>query len=213
MKRDLAEVITKAIEYKLAMLHVSMPGVVTAYYPDAQTADVQPLVSSIIELDEGTLAEEMPVIFNVPIDFPRGNGFISLFPLAPGDTGLLEFCDFSIDLWRASGLAGAPQDLRTHALGNAVFRPGLSPRTNPVLNAPANGLVFGLENGTQIVVDKTTGIVSIGAVGSIFDAAVLETKLISKFNAHNHPTGVGPSGVPIVPLIPGDVGATKVKAV
>ena len=45
----------------------------------------------------------------------RGGGYLLMFPLSAGDTGLLEFCDFSIDLWRSSGNIDEPNDLRTHA--------------------------------------------------------------------------------------------------
>jgi hypothetical protein len=182
MKRDLAEVLSKFIDYKLATLRVAMPAQVNAYYPATQTVDAQPVVSSAIALDDGALVEELPSLYGIPVEFPRGNGYIVMFPLAAGDTGLLEICDFSLDLWRATGQAGAPSDLRAHALGNAVFRPGLSPSTHPVANQP-NALVIGRENGTQIVIDPTSGIATVGPVGSTQDFVALAAKVLSELNA------------------------------
>lgn len=155
MIHDLAEVITKAIDYRLATMHVCMPATVIAYNAATQTVNVQPVVASAIPLETGTLVEPLPMIADVPVEFPRGGGYVVVFPLNPGDTGIIECTDFSIDLWRQAGIAGTPNDLSTHALGNAVFRPGLSPSTKPIVGAPAAGMMVGAEAGKQIVISAT----------------------------------------------------------
>ena len=191
MKRDLAEVITKAIDYRLATMRVCLPGSVTAYYGATQTADVQVLVDSKIALEGGPLIEQFPPLYGIPVEFPRGGGYMLMFPLVPGDTGLIEFCDFSIDLWRSSGLRGAPNDLRTHALGNAVFRPGLAHKTRAVASPPS-GILLGSESGTQIVY-----LGSATATDWVAKATNTENRLAaleSEARTHVHPTGVGPSG-------------------
>jgi hypothetical protein len=201
-KYDLAELLTKFVDYKLATLRVCLPGKVNAYYAAKQTADIQPLIKSAVDLEDGQLVEDLPVLYDVPVEFPRGGGYVVMFPLVVGDTGMIDFCDFSIDLWRSSGQPGAPNDLRTHALGNAVFRPGLSPSTHPVANAPP-GLLVGSEDGTKTI--------QLGSA-SATDFVVLESKMVAKFNAHTHPTGTGPSGPPSVLLVTTDVGSTVVKS-
>ena len=176
MKRDLAEVITKAIDYRLAQLRVAIPGKVKAYYADKQAADIQPLVNSAMPLEDGTLVEELPILYGIPVEFPRGGGYAVMFPLDPNDTGMIDFCDFSIDLWRSSGNQGAPNDLRTHALGNAVFRPGLHHGKNNI-PSPPSGAMIGAETGKRIHVTKTG--VFLGKAGAT-EALVLGTDFRAK---------------------------------
>ena len=151
MKRTLAEVITKAIDVRQAELRVCMPGTVVAYYPATQTADIQPPVWSALDLEDGVLPEQLPLLTNVPVEFLRGGGYAITFPLLPGDTGELRFPDFSIDLWRSSGLDGPPQDLRTHSVGSAVFQPGLASTLRAIPGLP-NALFVGSETGVLPVV-------------------------------------------------------------
>ena len=196
MKRSLAEVITKAIDVRQAELRVCMPGTVIAYYAATQTADIQPPIWSAIDLEDGTLQEQLPVLFNVPVEFPRGGGFVLMFPLVPGDTGVLEFSDFSMDLWRSSGLDGAPQDLRTHALGSAVFRPGLSCSLVPIAGAPAttaDGLAIGAELGQRIQI--TQNAIALGGPTAT-DFVALASKVESRLGAIESAlsTWIGPTG-------------------
>ena len=169
MKRTLEEVIAMAINYRQAELRVCMPGTVITYYAATQTADIQPPVwtaipaSGTVQIDGsvtegGTIQDQLPILFNIPVEFPRGGGYAITFPLVPGDTGMLEFPDFSIDLWRSSGLDGPSQDLRTHSIGSAVFRPGLSCSLVPIAGAPAttaDGLAIGAELGQRIQITQT----------------------------------------------------------
>jgi hypothetical protein len=213
VKRSLAEVIAKAIDYRLATMRVCLPGSVVAYHSDTQTADIQVVIDSAIDLDDGVLVEELPQLNGIPVEFPRGGGYLLMFPLDPGDTGMVEFCDFSIDLWRTSGQPGAPNDLRTHSLGNAIFRPGLSPSARAVANPPT-GILLGSETGTQIVY-----LGSASASDWVAKATNTENRLAALESAmitHIHPTGVGPSSVanPLVPLLntpPQPVASTVVK--
>lgn len=57
-------------------------------------------------------------------------------PVAVGTTGLLVFCDDSLDVWLSKGGLVDPLDDRHHALSDAVFIPGLRPFSNPVSVPP-----------------------------------------------------------------------------
>jgi hypothetical protein len=192
VKRSLAEVIAKAIDYRLATMRVCLPGSVVAYHSATQTADIQVVIDSAINLDDGVLVEKLPQLNGIPVEFPRGGGYLLMFPLDPGDTGMIEFCDFSIDLWRKSSQQGQPNDLRTHALGNAVFRPGLSPESKTVANPPT-GILLGSESGTKIVYLGSASASDWVACSSITEARV--SALESWAKTHVHVCGTGPGDV------------------
>lgn len=200
-KRTLEEVIRKGIDYRLSSLRVALPGKVVSYDPTTQTAEVQPMLNPAFEVDDGILVDDLSSIPGVPVCFEAGGGFAVTMPLAAGDEGMLVFADFSLDYWRSSGLQAAPEDMRVHGIGGAAFWPGLHGDAKTLVGASAADMVILHKSGQFIVLGT-------GAT----DFVVLETKLIAKYNAHTHPTGMGPSGPPTVALAVGDTGATVVKA-
>ncbi len=114
------DVIRSAIESRLLDLHTSIPGVVVSYNPLLQTADVQPVVKRAIATYDGdTEHETLPVIHNVPIEWPGGGGFAMQFPVQPGDNVWLIFSEAATAQWRSTGQVSEPGDLRRHDLSYA----------------------------------------------------------------------------------------------
>jgi hypothetical protein len=130
-----------------AETRVAIPGVVTSYDATKQLADVSPQVSEPFELEDGTVEQRrLPVVPSVPVMFPGASGFRITYPIEKGDTGLLIFCDRSIDAWLARGGHTAPTDARRHHLSDAVFVPGLHPSNAPWTGADANVITIGLDS-------------------------------------------------------------------
>ncbi len=103
-----------------AGLHTSMPGVIKSYNPLTKTADVLPVIKTpLYEPETGAEdeAEELPVIPNVPVSFPRGGGWHLSFPLQAGDHVTLVFSESATGQWRESGEVSDPGDVRRHSLG------------------------------------------------------------------------------------------------
>ena len=118
-------------------LYVMMPGRVEAYYPETQSADVQPLPKVIYP---GMAYENMfdfPVIPNVQVQFPRtdatddgGPKSIMYMPIKKGTTVMLVWANFSLDNWAVSENTGKtydPQDMGRHDLSDAIAVPGIFP--------------------------------------------------------------------------------------
>jgi hypothetical protein len=125
------EALEAAIANGIARVRVAMPGKVTKYDSTRETVNVLPQLKTplVDELGEYEF-EDLPIIPDVPIMWPSGNGgecFIT-FPIAEGDYVELVFNDFDIGVWRTQGEQGNPGDLRIHGLSGAVAYPGL--RTN-----------------------------------------------------------------------------------
>lgn len=157
----LAELLRRALDSRIADVHVSMPGIVRSYDAAKQVATVQPAVKRVLLDDDGEQVEEdFPPLQNVPVIWPGGGGFYMHFPLATDDAGLLVFSERSFTEWRSTGLVSAPGDLRLHAL-HAVFQPGLRADAQARADAPAAG---------EGVIAVGDGVLRVGSAGAPFVA-------------------------------------------
>lgn len=182
---ELSEMIADAIESALLDVHVALPGRVQSYDVATQTARVELGVHRRLETDTGEpVAETLPVLENVPVQFPRvAGGFLS-FPITAGDPGLVVFCEASIDQWRSKGTPSDPGDVRRHSLTGGVFVPGLAPNalalTDPGLGSQ---IALGDVGGAQVRIGG--GLVQATSGGSDsaadFVALALKTKAALDF--------------------------------
>lgn len=199
------EVIRAAIDSRLLDLHTSMPGVVVSYDPTTQTADVQPVVKRPIRSYSDELVhEKLPVVHNVPIEWPGGGGFAMIFPVQPGNHVWLIFSEAATARWRETGQISEPGDQRRHDLSyacaitirgpNASALAPLSPASEARMDCP-NPFVFGAQGAAQFV-----------ALSNKVDAAM------DLIKSHVHPTAMGPSGTAASLLAIESSACTKLKA-
>lgn len=135
----LAEVIREAITSRLLDVHTALPGRVEKYDAATQTADVLPMVVRSVPARAGGYdTEELPVIPNVPLAWPRGGGCALHFPIEKGDFVLLVFSEAATSQWRESGDLSEPGDLRRHHLSYPFAIPGIAPNAGKLADAPAS---------------------------------------------------------------------------
>jgi hypothetical protein len=142
----LAEVVRASNAALRAGLHTSMPGVIKAYDPITKLADVQPVTRAPLSDPETGEAdsEDLPVIPNVPVSFPRGGGWHLTFPMAVGDHVTLVFSESETGQWRTTGEVSDPVDHRRHSLGYPTAFPGAHPDLDVLLDdVPANIITYG----------------------------------------------------------------------
>jgi hypothetical protein len=165
-----AAAIARALDDRLAQVHVALPGRVESYDLSTQRAEIRVMVQRTVEVEDGDgakQAEELPVLPAVPCGFPRAGGMFISFPIKTGDFGLLVFNERSIDQFRAGGVEGPPGDQRMHGLSGAVFLPGaLVPASGVLADAHADNLVLGRDGGSQIHV-RPDGEVHVPADGAV----------------------------------------------
>lgn len=157
------------------------PGIVVAYDPIRNVAQVQPAIGG---RDVGTgLPLTLPILPDVPVMWPRGAGVTIRGELLPGDSVLLLVCDRAIDDWIALG-GQVPGDVtRMHSLADAVALPMLSPSTPPL---PASGgrLYIGRDDGTaSITVTLPAGgapVVTVDAPAILLGSAAVEHAAIAE---------------------------------
>jgi hypothetical protein len=116
---EYAELVRRAIEARVSNIHTAIPGKVVSYDDQAQTADIEPQLRYN--------GEVLPVVQKVRVGWPRGGDGYIVFPMAAGDFGLLICCERDITAWVTSGEAQDPGYVGKHALGSAVFYPGIYP--------------------------------------------------------------------------------------
>ena len=146
------EVFRAALDYVLSDVHTALPGRIESYDPATQKANVKPLIKRLVATESGEeLVEELPVIPQVPIVFPRTTAFHITFPVAAGDHVLLVFNERSIDNFLAGdGEDTDPDEFRMHDLTDAVAFVGFYPDSKAIAEPSADSLVMGHAEGVSV---------------------------------------------------------------
>lgn len=211
MNTNLVEVITKFLSNFAALLNVLKPGEVVSYDVESHRADVKLLLKPQFDNDEDDT--ELPIIAACPVVQMRTeNGGLHV-PVKPGDKVALFFSDLSIDTWLYAGTTGKVDDVRMHALSDAIAIVGLYPLStitcddNDALRIDWAGCSILLTDDKDVKIDASrdvrinaSGVVNIDAGtrvqlnGYSYSIPRFE-KLLTKFNAHSHSSWGAPPSV------------------
>ena len=204
-----AELLSTAIESLLLDVHTCMPGKIVAYNERKQLADVQPMLRRRQQHEDGSeLVESFPVLPDVPVHFLRAAGFFMSFPLQKDDLVVLHFAEQSLDSYLSgNGSESDAGDFRRHDMSDAIAVPGLYPSRRAIADVHSANLVLGMDDGGAQIHITPDGVMEIRVNGEAEEAAALGNALqlfwdnVFKpvFDAHLHPTGLGPSGPPAPP--------------
>jgi hypothetical protein len=185
---------------------------------------------------------QIPILGDVPIVVQRAGEFSITLPIKKGNECLVFFADSCIDSWWQNGCsedekgkaqAQEPMSARRHDLsdGFAVLGPWSQKRVLNNYNADDLEIrsedgktVIRVKNGEiNILYDSTLLTVKNGIVEIVSDSVklgastglqkLIDTRLITLFNAHTHPYSEGTTSAPTVPLIEANCATTKTEAV
>ena len=111
------------MDSRVSNIHTAMPGRVVSYDPSTNRASVQP--NGDYKSEDGRNIQ-YPIIHNVPIQFPMGQGGTAgiTFPINAGDGCLLVFSETQNDDF-LGGNKGDSEDSRRHSLNDAIAIPGV----------------------------------------------------------------------------------------
>jgi hypothetical protein len=146
---ELPELFDRIRASAVADVRVAIPARVERWDAALQQVDVTPLVRNAYEDEDGTRqVEDLPVIPNVPVCFPRGKGangkcYSLKFPVNVGSEVLLIFSDKSLDKWLAVGGKVDPADDHAHNLTDAMAIPGISDFAHPLASIPDDCVTIG----------------------------------------------------------------------
>ena len=126
-------VIVEAIQTALFDLHTGLPGRVVAVHE--ALVDVQPLLQrTVLDVNDQELTHDLPILVNVPIQYPAWGTWSVTAQLVVGDTVFLAFCERSLDIWldAPEDVTLDPLDARKHDLSDAVAIPSLRRKGRPL---------------------------------------------------------------------------------
>ena len=135
------------MDSRVSNIHTAMPGRVVSYDPSTNRASVQP--NGDYKSEDGRNIQ-YPIIHNVPIQFPMGQGGTAgiTFPINAGDGCLLVFSETQNDDF-LGGNKGDSEDSRRHSLNDAIAIPGVYAGAAPSTVAhPGDVCVF--KGGTML---------------------------------------------------------------
>lgn len=197
---SLATAFAEALEARLMDLHVSTPGVVTAYNATSGRVSVQPLVMRAYLDEKGERqVEKAPIIADVPVLFPGSGGDGMTFPIKNGDYVVLLFSENSIGtLLRYGGIVD-PETDRKHSFSDAYALCGF--RINGVPNTP-----------TDAVVIRCSTELRLGGYDAN-DPVVRKSDLqahIDQYKTHTHPVPSGPGTSSVTTQVVADANGSPV---
>lgn len=212
---SLAQLLKHAIETRLLDMHTAMIAKVENYDAAKQLVDVAPVLKRSIETIDGEfVSEQLPMLCDVPVLFPRAGGFFISFPLQRGDFVQLLFNETDIEAWLDDREPTISHGQR-FTLQGAIAIPGIFPQAKALVDAHNSNLVLGKERGLQIHIDDQK--IRLGSADAS-EALALATKVKSElekirttFNAHAHPAHGLPTAAQLSPIT--DVGAKSVVTI
>jgi len=215
---DFVGLIKSLINDRLKDVHTALPARVLSFDAATQTASVQTGIKRLFIDNAGEnetiRPENLPVINNVPVIFPKGGGYSLTFPVAAGDECLLIFVERGLDTWHDTGKDSAPLGRRMHDLTDAVCYVGLSsmPAKIPVYSDSAVRLQSDDGNshveieGSEITVtatsvkidaDDSTITGALRVDGGITTGGDVVSDLGISLNTHIHAHGLPNTSVPL----------------
>lgn len=218
--KSLPDVIRKALDVFAGDLHVGGPGRIETFDAATGLASVKPLVRDV---GADGVTRSVPVVCNVPVQFPGAGSFRVTFPVKPGDPCFLIFSDRSLDVWIAQGGEVDPVDPRRHALSDAVAILGVTDAAHPWSNVAADAATIGHDGAGPRVEFRTDEIRLDGGTAAVAregDAVAAASGMSTWITAVNTALLGGGVGVPLVGVtVPAptdfgvvDEGAARVKA-
>jgi hypothetical protein len=120
----LSNVFSEATKSMGQNMRVACPAIVVKYFKDDQKVDVRLCFKKKYKTDT---VVQGPMIYSVPVAFPRSGSAIIAMPLKKDDYVMLVFQDRSIEKWVTDGGEVDPADKRMHDISDAVAYPGLYP--------------------------------------------------------------------------------------
>lgn len=155
---DPEAVYREAVNGALAATWTSLPGIIESYDATKQTATVQPAVQGRITASDGTMMlVSLPLVTDVPVQFPSGGGFTLTFPVAKGDECLLVFASRGVDAWHALGGVQQPTGSRRHALSDAFAIVGVRSVPRALSGVSTSAVQLRNDAGTALVEIQPSG--------------------------------------------------------
>lgn len=166
---ELEEVLRLALRAERATVWTTLPGIIVSYDAAAVTAVIQPALQGVIQSQDGTAAAvNMPLLLDVPVQFPRGGGVTLTFPIKAGDECTVNFSARCIDGWWQSGGVQLPMEPRMHDLSDAFCTVGPQSQVKKISGISTTTAQLRSDDGAAFVeLNPTTHKIQITTTGDV----------------------------------------------
>lgn len=117
---------------------------------------------------------DFPDLLEVPVDVPRGGGFVAGIPVKAGDYGTIHFASRDSDDYQMSGDAMAPPSARYNSFSDGRFTPGAGPAPKAMSDYDMANAFFGTDDHKNGVRVSPAGTVAIEGAGESLMAILSE---------------------------------------
>ncbi len=123
---NLNETLLAAFDGQQAKMWTALPAIIQSFNPVAMTVTAQPTIQmSVLDQAGNSKTMNLPLLVDVPIQFPSGGGFTLTFPVAVGDEALITFSARCIDTWWQLGGIQVQAEKRMHDLSDGFANVGI----------------------------------------------------------------------------------------
>lgn len=198
-RNDHEEALRMALDGLQARIQTALPGIVRGFDPNSVTASVQPAIQARVMSDNGQWdVIPLPVLHDVPVQFPGGGGFSLTFPVSAGDECLIVFASRCIDAWWQHGEVQPQAEHRMHDLSDAFALVGVRSQVRPYAGGIyAGGVELRSDDGAQHIHASGGGWHILGNVTVQGDVVADGVSLKTHTHGNTQP-GEGSTGTPNV---------------
>lgn len=173
---DPEEQIRAAIEQHMSRTWTSAMGRVVSYDAAKQTASIQLTVKSFVKGEDGKRkAIDIPVLQDVPVQFPGSGGQTMTFPVKAGDEVMVNFMSRASDAQQQSGGDQNPTDASVNSLSHPRAILGFKSAPKALSNVSTSATEIRSDDGnTKISLSGAGGVgiatdkaVSVAAAGGL----------------------------------------------
>lgn len=159
---DSEESLRMALDGSLSQVWTALPGIIVSADLTKMTATIQPAIrGSQTSSDGSSKAVNMPVLTDVPLQFPTAGGFSFTLPIKAGDEVLVIFASRCIDGWYQSGGIQNPIEDRMHDLSDGFAIVGIRSQPRNLTNVSATNAQLRSDDGSTFIEIAPSGNVKI----------------------------------------------------
>ena len=132
MANAIETAIMNGVNKALKEVHTMLPGVVQAFDPVEQTADIQLTIQRKFYRGLEDELVNLPLLVGVPVRFFNSGGFTITSAVNPGDHLMVIFAERNTDRWLINSGQQSAADPRRHALSDAYAVPWMYPQPEKI---------------------------------------------------------------------------------
>jgi len=147
----LTELIEKGISKRLDSIYTAIPAIVTKIDLSTMKCDIQPKMK--LKNPANNTFEELPIIQDVPIAYPKTADSVLLMPPEVGDVVLVLFSKYALETLLKDKNTADVNDIRRFSINDAIIIAGLFTSVDSIPNMNEGEIMLYHKSGAYIKFD------------------------------------------------------------